>query len=61
MAQERIKPYVDLMSEQIVLYFCGLPKSRNIHEVIGKLKVSETVDGYNIFLVNKDQMRCFRS
>jgi hypothetical protein len=61
MAQEDVKPYGDLMSEQIVLHFCGLPKSRNIHEIIGKLKVSETVDGYNIFHVNKDQMRCFKA
>jgi len=61
MAQEQIKPYSDLMSEQIVFHFCGLPKNRNIPEVIGKLRVSDIVDGYDIFLVNKDQMRCFKA
>ncbi|MFC1969856.1 hypothetical protein ACFLVV_01405 [Chloroflexota bacterium] len=61
MAQEQIKPYSDLMLEQIMLHFCSLPKNRNIHEVLGKLTVSDTVDGYNIFLVNTEQMRCFKA
>ena len=52
MAKEWIQPYSDLMLERIVLHFCGLPKHRTIHEVIGKLRVSDTVGGYNIFLVN---------
>jgi hypothetical protein len=35
MAQQQIKPYGRLMSEQVVLHFCSLPKNRNINEVIG--------------------------
>jgi hypothetical protein len=61
MAQEQINPYGGLIPEQIVLHFSGLLKNRTINEVIGRLTVSDMVDGYNIFLANKDQMRCFKA
>ena len=49
------------ISEQIVLHLSDVLKNRNINEVIGRLTVSDKVDGYDIFLVNKDQMRCFKA
>ena len=58
---EEVKPYSDLMLEETILPLCNLLQNSTIHEVIGKLTVSGTVDGYNIFLVNKDQMRCFKA
>ena len=52
MAEEEVKRYSDLTLEEPVFSLCILPKNRNIHEVIGRLAVSDMVDGYNIFLVS---------
>ena len=61
MAEEEVKPYSDLTLEEIMFPLCIVPKNRNIHEVIGIITVSDMVDRYNILIVNKDQMRCFKA
>ena len=61
MADEDVKPYSDPTLEDTMLPLWSLPKNMNIHKIIGRLTVSDIVDGYNIFLVNKDQMRCFKA
>ena len=61
MAEEDVKPYSYPTLEETMLPLGSLPKNMNIHKVIGRLTLSDIVDGYNISLVNKDQMRCFKA
>ena len=61
MAEGEVKSYSDLTLGETMFTLCIVPKNRNIHEIIGILTVSDMVDRYNILIVNKDQMRCFKA
>jgi hypothetical protein len=61
MVEDEVKSYSDLTLEETLFPLCIVPKNRNIQEVIGILTVSDMVDRYNILIVNKDQIRCFKT